>query len=143
MSDLLAAGIGTQPYGGVILESAARTADNVSPVVPARAGSHGLAVIISVTATSATPSVVFTVRGVRPGWQQNTGTQEPSANDRWDILTSAAVTSTGLTVLRIAPGIEPVTNLAAADLVPDRFYVDCNHADADSITYSVEAIITP
>jgi hypothetical protein len=85
---------------------------------------------INVYAASATPSVVFTVKG-----------NDPAYGDRsYDILASAAVTGTGLTVLKVHPSLTADANKVAKDILPDSISVVATHADADSITYSVEFV---
>lgn len=110
-----------------ILASAARTATVTADTFNAPDADE-LLVIINVTAASATPSVVFTVKGV-----------DPVSSATWDILASAAITGTGTTVLRISPNLTAAANTIAKDIVPGYFTVTATHADADSITYSVAA----
>lgn len=89
---------------------------------------RALIVIIDVTAVAATPSVVFTIRGV-----------DRLSGKKWDILASAAIIGTGTTVLRVSPELTSAANLIAKDLAPEEFEVHAEHADADSITYSIGA----
>ena len=84
---------------------------------------------INVTATSATPSVVFTIDG-----------QDPISGAAYNILTSAAITATGLTVLRVHPALSAAANTIAKDMLPAAVKVTATHADSDSITYSVSFI---
>ena len=82
--------------------------------------------VIDVTAVTATPSVVFTIAGVDP------------ANDmEYTILTSAAITGTGTTVLRIHPELTAAANTIAKDFLPQAIKVTATHGDADSITFSM------
>lgn len=90
----------------------------------------GLILVINVTAASATPSVVFTIQG-----------KCPVSGAYFTLLASAAVTGTGTTVLRIFPGSAVTSNLAANDQLPRTWRLSVAHADADSITYSVGAIL--
>jgi len=122
-----AAGLGRE----VILQpSTAIAAANVDQfdIQNIPAGVEGVFVVINVTAVASTPSVVFRLQGV----DGNTGLT-------WDILTSAAVTATGQTVLRIHPNLPAVANLTAQDMVPPKLRVQATHANANSITYSVTA----
>lgn len=80
---------------------------------------------IDVTAVTATPSVVFTIAGVSPSGAEYT------------ILASAAITGTGLTVLRVSPQLTAAANTIAKDMLPQAVKVTATHGDADSITYSV------
>lgn len=92
---------------------------------------RGVVVVINVTASAATPSVVFKVQGMGA-----------DGSVAYDILTSAAVTGAGQTVLRVHPEIDAAANVAAKDSVPSRVRIQATHADADSITYSVTASFT-
>jgi hypothetical protein len=105
--------------------SAARTAtpDTVELVdLSARA----LYVVIDVTAVTATPSVTFAIQGV-----------DSVSGKAFAILTSAAITAVGTTVLRIGPGLTAAANVTANDNVPPRVRIVPTHGDADSITYTV------
>lgn len=107
-----------------IFASAARTA-TVSATISTRS-SQGL-IFIDVTAAAVTPSVVFTIAGVCPS----------EKSTEYTILTSAAITGTGLTVLRISPHLTAAANTIAKDILPQAIKVTATHADTDSITYSV------
>jgi hypothetical protein len=109
-----------------IFASAARTATATATF---NTGSCGGLFFINVTATAATPSVVFTISG-----------QDPVSGASYTILTSAAITSTGLTVLRVHPQLSAAANTIAKDMLPAAVSVTATHADADSITYSVSFI---
>jgi hypothetical protein len=106
----------------VIFASAARTATS-SATMPCRA-TEGF-FYIDVTAITASPSVVFTIAGVSPSGTEHT------------ILVSAAITGTGLTVLRVSPQLTAAANTIAKDMLPHAIKVTATHGDADSITYSV------
>jgi hypothetical protein len=106
-----------------IFTSAARTATAESTIVCNR--SSGI-FFINVTAVTATPSVVFTISGV-----------DPISSATYTILQSAAITGTGLTVLRICTHLAAAANTIAKDLLPQALKITATHADADSITYSV------
>lgn len=110
----------------VVIPSAARTADADFTFTCQTIG--GL-FVIDVTAVTATPSVVFTIQGV-----------EPISGNTWTILQSAAITSTGTTVLRVHPSLTAAANTIAKDMLPQAININCNHADTDSITYSVRFI---
>lgn len=107
----------------IVFASAARTATSTKSILTPCLGG---AFIINVTAAAATPSVVFTVKGV-----------DPASGATWDILASAAITGTGTTVLRIHPSLTAAANTIAKDFLPQAVLVTATHADADSITYSV------
>lgn len=82
---------------------------------------------IDVSAASLTPSVVFTIDGVAPTDKSTT----------YNILTSAAITGTGLTVLRVSPHLTAAANTIAKDILPAALKITATHADTDSITYEV------
>jgi len=110
----------------VIAGSAARTADANFTMA---CGSVGGLFVIDVTDTTATPSVVFTIQGV-----------EPISGNTWAILASSAITSAGTTVLRVHPSLTASANAVAKDILPQAININCNHADTDSITYSIRFI---
>ena len=109
-----------------VFASAARTATSTASIATRSLG--GL-FIINVTAASATPSVVFTIKGVCP-----------ISSATYDILASAAITGTGTTVLRVHPSLTAAANTIAKDILPSALLVTATHADADSITYSVSFV---
>lgn len=86
--------------------------------------------LINVTAASATPSVVFTISGITPD----------AAGTLYTVLASAAITGTGLTVLRVSPHLTAAANTIAKDILPHAIKVAAVHADSDSITYSMHFI---
>jgi len=120
-------------YEFPFLQSAARTA-TPTKVNYLNHSARGVIVVIDVTAVTASPSVVFTIQGVD---------STPATPKYWTILASAAITGTGTTVLRVYPGLTAGANLVASDVLPHEWTIDCVHADADSITYSVKAILLP
>ena len=106
-----------------IFASAARTATSSATISTKSAA--GL-FFINVTSVTATPSVVFTIYGV-----------SPNGSTDYTILASAAITGTGLTVLRVHPQLTAAANTIAKDVLPQAIKVTATHADADSITYSM------
>ncbi len=116
-------------YPAQVLPSAARTESVNSGVFPA--GGAGLRVFINVTAAADTPSITAKIQGVSP-----VGTY-------YDLLTSAAITGTGLTVLTVYPGMAVVSNQSVSQPAPRRFRVVMTHSDGDSITYSVTYEMLP
>lgn len=113
-----------------LLASAARTATNATGV-QINPGKQAVDIIIDATAASATPSVVFTVQGL-----------DPLSGQYYTILASSAVTGISTTVLRIGPGLTAAANTVANYNLPRHWRVNCVHADANSITYSIGAQIT-
>lgn len=114
-----------------VLASAARTA-SVDSDTFANDGYKGVIVIIDATAAAATPSVVFTIQG-----------HSPLGADYYTILASAAITGTGTTVLRVYPGLTAANNTHANDILPPQWRVSAVAGDADSLTYSVAALLIP
>lgn len=113
----------------IILESAPRTAtvDSADQRDPNAEAVH---IIINVTAVTATPSITPRIQG-----------KDPASGGYYDILVGTAVTAAGMTVLKVGPGLAAAANAAAADILPDIWRVRIEHADADSITYSVGAVL--
>jgi hypothetical protein len=114
----------------VLLASAARTA-TVNTDDQTNHDFRGLHVIIDVTAIAATPSVVPKIQG-----------KDIASGKYYDLLEGAAITGTGTTVLRVYPGIAAAANTKADDVLPRIWRVRFEHADADSITYSVGATLS-
>lgn len=112
-----------------VFASAARTA-TPTPFDGNNDGSKGLHLIIDATDSAATPSVVFTIQG-----------HSPLGNDFYTILASAAITGAGTTILRVFPGATAAANTVANDWLPPVWRVIATHADSDSITYSVAAVL--
>ena len=106
--------------------SVARTATSTAKNT---VGSKGGTFVINVSAVTATPSVVFTLKGV-----------DPASGNTWLMLTSAAITATGTTALRIYPGVAVSAGVTANDVLPEGIDITATHADGDSITYTVEFI---
>ena len=86
--------------------------------------------VIDVTSITASPSVVPTIDGY-----------DPVSGKYYNLLTGAALTATGTTVLKIYPGIATVPSAAASDILSNVVRVSMTHGDADSITYSVAAML--
>lgn len=110
-----------------LLSSAARTADPLKPDL-INSNARGIMLTIDTTAFSGSPSVVVTIEG------------KDDASGKWlPLLVSAAITGTGTVVMRIYPGLTPISNLTANDVLPRTFRVKPVHANTDSITYSIGA----
>lgn len=87
-----------------------------------------LRIVIDVTAITATPSVVFTVDIV------------DSLSGKFpNLITSAAITATGTTVLTVALGVTVAANVAVSAPLSETLRLTATHGDADSITYTVSA----
>jgi hypothetical protein len=83
-------------------------------------------IFINVTAVVSSPSVVFTLKG-----------HDPISNTTYDILVSAAIVGTGLTVLRVDDMLTAAANTIAKDMLPEAMSLVATHGNANSITYSV------
>lgn len=93
---------------------------------------RGLHLIIDVTAINLTPSITVKIQG-----------KDPLSGKYYDLITSAAITAVGTTVLKVYPGITAAANLAVSDVLPPTWRVSIAHANANSITYSVGAVLLP
>lgn len=111
-----------------IFASAARTA--TSSATTSCKSTQGL-FFINVTAVTGAPSVVFTIAGVAP-----------NGSVAYTVLESAAITATGLVVLRVSPHLTAAANTIAKDLLPSALKATATHANADSITYSMHFVGT-
>ncbi len=90
-----------------------------------RLGGH---FVIRTSAIVSAPSVV-----------PNIEAQDPLSLQWYPILTGAAITATGLVVLRVYPGVANTANLSVSDFLPPIWRVRMTHGNTDSITYSVSA----
>ncbi len=111
-------------YQSTLLASAARTA-NTNSTDQNNTNGKGVHVHINITAWTA-GSITVTIQG-----------KDPVSGTYYTILASAALAATGLTVLRVHPGLTAVANLAANDFLPRVWRVAVTVGTADSITYSV------
>ncbi len=111
-----------------LLASAARTA-NTNSADQDNTRYRGVVVSIDATASSATPSVVFTLQG-------------KDANGKYyTLLASVAVTGTGTTQLTVYPGVTASANVSASTVLPRTWRVLATAGDSDSLTYSVAATL--
>lgn len=69
--------------------------------------------------------------------------QNPTSGNWYDVLVGAAITATGLTVLKVYPGITPVANAAASDVLPATWRLSVVHSDTTPVTYSASAWVIP
>jgi hypothetical protein len=110
---------------GTVLASAARVA-SVDSADFTNYNARGLHCIINVSALAATPSIVPTIQG-----------KDPISGTYYNILAGLPITTTGINIIKVYPGISAVVNASASDILPRTWRVAMTHADADSITYSV------
>jgi len=107
--------------------SAARTADVT--VDKDNVEGRGVLLVVDVTVASATPSVVPTIRA-----------RDEEGNYNNPIFTGTAFTGTGQFTYLVYPGVTSADfdgTDAASIALPREWQLFMNHADADSITYSV------
>jgi hypothetical protein len=114
-----------------VLPSAARTAAPDTQEFEIAGAVRGLIVVIDATAVTATPALTVTVAGV-----------DRRSGKTYTMLASAAIATVSTTVLRIAPGLTAAANLVASDLIPPMLRITCAHGDSDSITYSINALLS-
>lgn len=109
-----------------LLASAARTATNSTAYKRAPKHVKGVRIYVEVTAASATPSVVFSIK------------VKNEIDDTYHlVLDSAAVTGISSNCYEVYPGNALVTNAVASRHIGDGFRVTATHADSDSITYAI------
>jgi hypothetical protein len=105
-----------------VLASAARTADTNSPD-QTNYNWRGGHIIINVTVL--TTSVIPTIKG-----------KDPISGTYYSLLVGSSIASTGITILKIYPGILAVANAAASDILPRTWRLEMDHLDATTMTYS-------
>jgi hypothetical protein len=114
-----------------IYAHAARTVDPIvgvqSPNAAATFIPRGIHVFLNVTAVAANPSIVLTIQGF----------QGLGLTFFYPQLISAPITTTGIYIFKVAPGITAVPDLSAADFLADFWAIEVVHANVDSITYGV------
>lgn len=110
-----------------LLASAARTA-TVDTADETNQSAQGVMVLINVSAVVGVASITVKLQG-----------KDPVSGAYVDLLTSAAITTAGLRRLSLHPALTEAANTKVADILPRTFRVRVEHANADSITYSVAA----
>ena len=111
----------------MILPSVARTATLSTPNF-GNAQYRGLHLIINMTAVPGVQTVTPSITA-----------QDPVSGTTYTILTGPAISTTGITILKVYPGIGTVANGSASDLLPNLWGVTLTHSGAGSFTYSVSA----
>ncbi len=69
--------------------------------------------------------------------------KDPVSGVYYDILVGTALSSTGITILKLYPGIATSANAAASDVLPQTWRVQLNGAATPSMTLSVDAVLYP
>ena len=113
-----------------LFESAARTTTVNTEVTNTRY--KGVIVIFDWTVEAATSTLTLHIEG-----------KSTLGNDWYTILSSAALTAIGTTVYRVYPGAVASANLIADDWLPPTWRFRVAVGDADSSTYSANAILLP
>lgn len=118
------------PTESTVLASAARTATANTQFT--NTGYKGALIVIDVTLDPSTASITPHIEGY-----------STLGNDWYTILTGSAIADVGVTVLRVFPGATAVANLVSDDWLPETWRFRMAVADAESMTYSVNAILLP
>ncbi len=113
-----------------VLPSAARTTTQTSAVFT-NEQHRGVKVVLDITAASS-PSLVVTIDGF-----------DPVSGVYFTLLTSAAKTGTGTTILTVYPGLTAATNVTVSDVLPSRFRIVVTAGNGNSATYTVGASLLP
>lgn len=109
----------------VAFPSAARVA-TPAPFTVATVYAVGCHVVVDVSAIVTAPSITVTLE------------QQDVASSKWyPLLTSAAITAVGTTVLKVYPALPATANVSANDVLTETMRVSVTHANGNSITYSV------
>ena len=122
-----AAGDPINNANGSVLQPAARTTTATSDTFTNRSASR-LHLVIDVTVTPGVDTVTPKIEGY-----------DPISGKYYTLLTGAAISSTGTTILKIGPGLAASANVSAADFLPRAWRVVMTHSAATSFTYSVAA----
>jgi len=113
-----------------VLASAERTASADSGDLTNQ-NARGLHLQVNVTSITATPSVVVKIQG-----------KDEESGAYYDLLETDAitdVTGTGIYIFKVYPGLTPIANAVANDILPRTFKVTTTHGDTDGMTYSIGA----
>jgi len=113
-----------------VLASAQRNATTTSADFT-NYNARGLHAIIDVTGFIGVPTITPKLQG-----------KDAVSGKYYDILVGTPIASAiGTVVLKLYPGITPLINAAASDILPRTWRVVVTHADAQLITYSVGATL--
>lgn len=114
-------------FKGDLLASAARTATATSAEQVNDNDYLALLVVFDITVLTSGASLVLKIQG-----------KDPAGSGNWyDILSSAAKTAVGTSVLEISPNLTAVNNVVSNDNCPRNWRVVVTPADSKSVTYSV------
>lgn len=118
------------PVAVTVAASAARTS-TFTQADQTNTGYTGIRFMVNVT--------VISGAGITPKLQG----KDPVSAAYFDVLVGSVITTTGMNVLKVEPGIGQVANGAAADHLPLTWRVVVTHGDGASVTYSVGAVLFP
>lgn len=107
-----------------LLALSARTATTTSSDV-VKSTEKGIHVVVRVTVVPGTDTITPKIQA------------KDFLGNYYDLLVGTAISTTGTTVLKLGPGIAPVANASAADVLPDMYRVVVTHSAGSSFTYSV------
>lgn len=88
---------------------------------------RGLHVIVDITALGASATLTVTIEG-----------RDPEANKAYTLLASAALASTGTTILKVYPGLTAASNLVASDILPTNWRIKAVGA-TEAVTATISA----
>lgn len=106
----------------------------------------GIQAVIDITAlnlpttTTAAPGTTTTTPAP-PSWSLTLKIEgkDPTSGKYYTILSSAALSTTGTTVLTVYPGIAAASNVSASSVLPRVWRATVTASTTDSLTYSVGA----
>jgi hypothetical protein len=113
-----------------IYPSLARTATPTAVELEIPDGYNSLQLYLEVTVDPAAASLTMKIEELTPV----SGTVVA-------LLTDAALAAVGVSKLTVAQGVTAAANVAVAAVLPDKVKITVTHADADSITYQVYAVL--
>lgn len=87
---------------------------------------RGLHLVVDVTSVPSIDTVTPKIQGIANGVY-------------YDILVGSPISATGITVLKVYPGIAAIANASANDILPLHWRVVMTHSAGTSFTYSVSA----
>lgn len=136
---LFALGRDCLPASDIVFSPVARTAAPTA-VIFGTLGARGLVVVIDPTAgCDAGTTLTVTIKGV----VYPSGNTPNATATKWTILASAALAANSTVVLQVSPELADTANLAKEHILPDLIEISVVHGNADSVTYSVTAILAP
>lgn len=112
-----------------VLASAVQTAATVNTSDQINASWAGAQVTINVSA--------YTSGNYTPHIQA----KDPVSGTYYDVLVGPAISATGITILKVRPGIAVVSNGSAADMLPQTWRVQLIGLSTPSMTLSVGAFL--